>query len=271
MNRYLFRKATEIDLSQIRKWLAIEHQKNAARGIEGSFYNNMGLIEKAQHQGELSVMVDRGSERPVAFAHAAIHGSLDSHVRIEIFEVHPKHRRQGLGTLFANRLIEEARKLEVIGIDGECSPYKSKRFWRTLGFLPVRSPHGGDARNWVALPLPRIHTLPLESMPCMVAIQLVSSNKTPKATSELWAGIDRDKITLAKDSIFYVGQKINNYVKISIENSEVYFGEVQTSESEKIGQLDNPWLRIGAEIPVRLLKFPSNNFFSQNLKQQPPW
>jgi hypothetical protein len=57
--------------------------------------------------------------------------------QINIFEIKPEFRSQGVGTYFTIKLLKYLTEKNIYAIDLECMPESSESFWRKFGFKDV--------------------------------------------------------------------------------------------------------------------------------------
>ena len=122
---FAIRVATREDVKRILRWLRREWD-----GHEG-FYGNRKRIAKEQRHGNLSTMVRSEDDMLVGFL-------LSDDEDMELMEIKPRFRRQGLGRMLAQHglaRIEAAGATKEVEI--QCMPETSLGFWETLGFRRV--------------------------------------------------------------------------------------------------------------------------------------
>ena len=126
------RLATDRDLQAVLAWLEAEERAYDAGEIEErGFWCNRGVVEDALPEGELWVLA-QGDE---ISAFAAL-----SRSDINILEVQPGRRREGLGRTLALHCIEVFKDYGNCAVRVECTPESSVPFWQSLGFkLSARS------------------------------------------------------------------------------------------------------------------------------------
>ncbi|PXY41808.1 hypothetical protein DMB65_04375 [Flavobacterium cheongpyeongense] len=115
----------ENDLKTIEKWLFEEDKKS-----NSGFYGNFQTIKKSFEENRL-VIVKR-EEKIVGFL-VWIKGDL--HIEIDILEIHPKHRREGIGEYFVNQISNHFIQKGFKALKLFCSPKESEKFWNSLGFI----------------------------------------------------------------------------------------------------------------------------------------
>ena len=229
MDGFTIRVACHQDLLKIRTWLEQESQD----GIPGSFFCNYNLIEAGQRSGSLLALVRTADALPIAFCLG------DDN--LDILAVKADCRRHGLGRCLAKYFIDAARKRDVIGLYGQCVPLTSKPFWKSLGFVSVPPPWGGDDKNWVTCPLP--HEIPLHNGPlCAVSIRLEGGESEMQPVFRCDALGTNGGFLLARDFVRYVPQP-----DLQLEiccNGRVVFSNKNKHIDEVGGERRSPWIRV---------------------------
>jgi GNAT superfamily N-acetyltransferase len=106
-------------------WLEEEENETG-----GGFYCNKNVIATAFRDSRLHcVMLD---EFPIAFAVFSVFSPM---AQLSIMEVHPAHRRRGIGRLLATHMFEYLRRRGAKYVYGESVTHVSELFWRDLGCI----------------------------------------------------------------------------------------------------------------------------------------
>jgi GNAT superfamily N-acetyltransferase len=119
---------TKQELDEIEKWL-IEERDNTGDG----FYCNWTIIENFYARKELAII--SVNDHPVGFACWRKTSTFSG--QINIFEIKPDFRGQGLGTYFTNKLLEYFVDKTMYALDVQCVPETSESFWRRFDFIDV--------------------------------------------------------------------------------------------------------------------------------------
>ena len=112
-------------LSQIETWLLAEHNQKR----EG-FYCNWNIIRRAYDQQRM--MVISVADHCVGFAIWQEHEVTAS---IDIMEIKPGERKNGLGLALTEALFNLLRAKGVVVADLQCAPAESEPVWRKMGFV----------------------------------------------------------------------------------------------------------------------------------------
>lgn len=125
-------KAQVHHVAEVCTWLSEEHT-----GEGGGLYDNAHMLPKAQAEGRLYCFLS--AEMPVGFV--VVHEVSGS---ISLLEVHPGHRRKGLGKQLASYAIALLLSGGAACIEVECTSRESESLFRSLGFRqdsrPPKSP-----------------------------------------------------------------------------------------------------------------------------------
>lgn len=223
------RKATADDMEQIHDWLQQEKDDG-----HDSFIVNFNMIEDGQRDGTLTVLLDHGL--PCAFALGE--------KNLSIFAVKRDRRNRGIGTELASHWFQEARKRDLIGFDGECSPSTSVHFWKKMGCTQVKS---WNANPWVVLPFRKTHQLPREANTVRLKFELHDGDD--KAIPD-WEEIDAAVI---EDDDYMLAQDFVAYVPDLNSRLTVWAGglAIRSTKVSRIAEIDGA--RYGSWIRVRNL------------------
>jgi len=110
-------------LADVKNWLTEEGD---------GFINNWSSIEKCFNDGEMYCAISNG--KVLGFL---VHSTFSLYAEISIMEIHPNHRRQGIGRQLVNAFFDDLRSDGVLVVRLESNPTSSLPFWRSFGFLPV--------------------------------------------------------------------------------------------------------------------------------------
>lgn len=136
------RKATDSDLTKVLRWA----KRDEDNGYD-SFYCNRRVIRSCHAEGDLYVLADPVTDRPIAYL-------ADGRYEPYLMAVKADRRGQGYGTALAQFMIDLWRqKVDACVIDIECVPWTTIGFWQRIGFLPF-----GNHRAYMVLP--RVFDLP---------------------------------------------------------------------------------------------------------------
>lgn len=116
---------TENDLKTIEEWLFEEDEK-----LNSGFYCNFQTIKESLEQNRL-VIVKR-EEKIVGFL---VWEKRDLYIEINILEIHPKYRREGIGEYFGNQISNYFIQKEFKALKLFCKPIESEKFWKKMNFI----------------------------------------------------------------------------------------------------------------------------------------
>ena len=117
-------KPTKKQLDLTEKWLLEEN--NSGKG----FYCNWRVIKSAHSQKRMAII--KQENQPVGFA---IWQQERSTATLDILEIKPTHRNQGLCRIFIKELFRHFIERAIYVLDLQCSPAESEAVWRKLGFI----------------------------------------------------------------------------------------------------------------------------------------
>jgi formylglycine-generating enzyme required for sulfatase activity/ribosomal protein S18 acetylase RimI-like enzyme len=137
---YGIRRATQDDLALVLAWLKDEWDQG---GPERGFWCNRNPVVKGEAKGDLSVLVRSGDDIPIGFL-------LSSEATLDIMEIRPEFRRQGLGWMLAQHGLHRIKEAGEIGLVIECAPMTSVPFWESLGFRHIERPWGNDGSYYAS-------------------------------------------------------------------------------------------------------------------------
>lgn len=230
------RKATDSDLTKVLRW-----SKQDEDNGHDSFYCNRRVIRSCHADGELYVLTDPATDRPIAFL---CNGRYEPY----ILAVRANRRREGYGTTIAQFMIDLWRqKTEACVIDIECAPWTSIRFWQRMGFTPF-----GNHRAYMVLP--RVFDLPAGAPEVSVKIsfypeqvkyregieplkvQTPRAVRTPNGTVKL-----AERVFVFKD--MYEGDNRDIVVKVEIDGREIYRDKAKYEDARDLGfnQFGSDW------------------------------
>lgn len=232
MKDHFIRVATDNDLRSIAKWLKQELEND----VEGTFFNNIGMIENGAKSDRLVALIRAEDSMPVAFYLWNEHET-----NVDIFSVKGDCRRRGLGKRLASHFIDDAKRRDLIGLVGECAPVSSMPFWKSMGFNTIRSPHGSIHPNWVGLPLPRKHLFP-NGRPCQVEISIApEEGRVFQPTDSIRAVESDGRIHLRYDFVHYapVGDP---FIDVGIDGRSIWNRKLKYFSTAV--EIDRPWYRV---------------------------
>lgn len=219
------RKATPDDLEQVRLWLQQEFDE-----FGESFIVNIILIEEGQKNGILFVLVD---EIPIAFALG------DNY--LSILAVKRDCRADGVGTALAEYWFQNARELDVIGFEGECSPSTSLPFWKKMGCTQIASKNGNP---YVIMPFRKSHELPEGTETVRLTFQLRAADSTavPGWDYLTAAVIEPGDYMLAQDFVAYVP---DDEARLFVLSNGEYLCSENVCDVDKFGgERFASWIRV---------------------------
>lgn len=112
-------------LQEIKEWLLKEDKV-----YNTGFYCNWNIIEQSFHKGLLlSLDVDG---KAIGFV---VWSKFDKYIELDIMEIHPKYRNQGLGSLFFKEVEKFFTANKFMAIKLFCSPEESESFWQKMDFI----------------------------------------------------------------------------------------------------------------------------------------
>jgi GNAT superfamily N-acetyltransferase len=123
---FLFRVSTEEDLKRIHEWLEEEYRQ----GVRENFLCNWSIIESAQQEGQLIVLMDESLNHPVAY-------QLGGLLETGILQVREPYRKKGLGRRFVEYCVKCALAEDEMVLQVECKPWSSQPFWKSMGFTII--------------------------------------------------------------------------------------------------------------------------------------
>lgn len=231
MDDYSIRSASDIDLADIRLWLKQEFDEvNECGERLSGFWHNINIIEKAQQQGNLAVLVLQSDDKPIVFC-------VSYRSSIDLFEVKIDHRGRGYGRKLAEYVIAEARKSDSFGMIGQCKPENSEEFWKKLGFERTRGQQTG-IHIYLAFRGQKNVAEPSSS----VKIQLSTENNNNGNfdTFETRASLDGTDCLLEDEFVEHL-ESFDTRVTIWIDGKQLFAGKVKYAEEVGV-ELDYPWV-----------------------------
>jgi hypothetical protein len=234
----VIRLATDADMAEVERWLKQEDEKE----VPGCFYCNWEVIERGHEQGQVYVLPDAKTNKPIGFL-------LNGRFRPDILAVKADRRGEGHGAVLAKFMIDLwRRKEDACVIEIECAPWTSATFWQRMGFTLYR-----EHRAYMLLPTQfdvpagapevpvRITFFPeqvkygTDIAPLMVA--------TPRAI-RMADGMIRlaERVFLFED--LYPGDHRDIVVAIDVDGREVYRDKAKYPEASDIGvqRHDHGWV-----------------------------
>lgn len=220
---FRIRKATRDDLSPIEAWLKSEWEAN---GRECGFYNNLDIIAKGQSRGDLSVVVRSRDEFPVGFY-------LGTKESMDIMEIRPEFRRQGLGRRLAKHGLGRIRKSGEFGVLIMCQPVESIQFWQAMGFRRVANPYGisQTIHAWFAFPA-RFEPIP-DSSSVTVSVSVHRSRFSdiaPLTINTRGFYVGSDSLQLEDRVAAFAGDSGNAVIDVAIDGKLISHKKAKYSE-----------------------------------------
>lgn len=124
---------TQREIFEIKQWL-LEENKNTRKG----FYCNWNTINQGFLEGRVAtISLDA---KNVGFV---LWSEWECTARIEIMEVHPQHRKKGIGKRLVTDLTAFLLQQGICVVDLQCNPASSEPIWRKLGFIDFPSTEEG--------------------------------------------------------------------------------------------------------------------------------
>lgn len=216
----LFDRASETDLKHVFSWLKQEEIDDRP----GNFYCNRNVIQSAQEEGKLIVARRSADELPLAFC-AIANGSID------ILAVQFEHRRSGIGTALANKVIELFRLNKTCRIDIDCKPATSIPFWRAQNFHVDETGKGYFLLNYSNI-------FKEEKLNASVLVTTYpykvkwETDTQPLETINLRAKLENDIVILENTVCLSTFDLTDVIIKIEVDGSQVYFDKIKYSESQ---------------------------------------
>jgi GNAT superfamily N-acetyltransferase len=228
--QHTVRNATPADFAEMRSWLKREHDK----GLHGSFWCHVDLLERGQREGTLTALVDVGTDRAVGFCLA----SGDS---LSVFAIRHDLRRKGLGKVLAGRFIAEAERAGLLGLYGDCKPKDSLGFWRRVGFREVAAPPNIIR---VALPFRRVHEFPANLPRSIIRIEMLDESRIESiAPAFKTEAIEEDGIIRLETEFVEYLTSGDTRIRIALHNGRTY--EKKAKYADDVGvEWEFPWVRV---------------------------
>ena len=161
---------SHLELQKIEKWLRDEKEE-----VGEGFYCNGSVIEEAFGNGKF-ITLELNAE-PIGFLGWSKKGGF---VEIELFEIKPDCRKQGMGNAFWKEASEHFKQMGILGVSLQCSPIYSEGFWQKMGFAKYSIKGEGEFSNRCFKPL--------------VQTMLVTESVKAEHKLELWDVTPNDKI-----------------------------------------------------------------------------
>jgi hypothetical protein len=120
-------KITENQLNEIKIWLKSELDESIN---DSGFYYNWDIIEKAKNENE--VFIIKNETEVIGFL---VWTAKEIYVEIDIFEIKPSHRKNGIGAHFFNEVCKYWRKNNYSAVKLFCEPKESEKFWKKMNFI----------------------------------------------------------------------------------------------------------------------------------------
>lgn len=246
MQPVVIRKAASSDLPEIKQWLDDE-----GRGSSSGFHHNWNVIEESYQQRRVTVLALNG--RPIGFYTDGIFAP-------DIFEIHPAHRKQGLGTKLGRHMLAAWRRRASV-LEIQCAPAESLTFWRRFGFIEYdKYSHG----TFAYLIMERSHRLG-QGKRSNFRIQFFRPNRdwdhtaTAFKTYEGEAELRTDgSLLLPQRAICFHpqhsdGSRANCVMRVEIDGELLFEGKVKRANAASLGlQFDNAYY-VDALRPLELV------------------
>jgi GNAT superfamily N-acetyltransferase len=115
------------DLAAIESWLQWEEDE-----LGTGFLCNWASILNLSKNDKLIIISK--NDAPIGFLGFIVNDPMPT-AEIQILEIHPKHRKKGIGKLFVNSVLEHLKQNGTEAINLQCAPESSEAFWKKMGFL----------------------------------------------------------------------------------------------------------------------------------------
>lgn len=220
------RLATDADLAEILAWSKQEFEDD----IHGSFYCNANVIRFHHREGSLHVWADPASDKAVAYLTGPVTGP-------DIMAVKSDRRGEGIGSMLADYMIQQAVEADVPVIEIECAPETSIPFWEGKGFTIFRDQYAYkiiEKRN--ALP---------DGRPVSVRIGFYPERYKRDQTVAPYHIFEPDAVQIQSDVIvlgaratcFYDRRIIDHdvVVRIDVDGQTLYADKAKYEEAREMG------------------------------------
>lgn len=142
------RKATDSDLAKVLRWAKRDEDNGHV-----SFYCNRRVIRECHADGDLYVLADPATDKPIAYL-------ADGRYEPYLMAVKADRRGQGYGTALAQFMIDLWRQKEgACAIDLHCEPPQAIEFWERMGFTGYWHPRHHRQHGYMVLP--KVFDLPV--------------------------------------------------------------------------------------------------------------
>ena len=229
------RRATSTDLLEIKRWLDEE-----GKGSSLGFHNNWNLIEAAHSKRRATVLTLH--DYPIGFY-------TDGTFAPDIFEIHPAHRHEGLGTKLARHMLRAWRRRASV-LEIECAPTESLTFWQRFGFVEYDKYARGTHAYLI---LERSHRLGMGPR-SKFSVQFYKPNRDWDRTANAFR-IYEGEAELRSDGSFLLpqraicfhpehsdGSRANCVMRVEIDGDLIFEDKVKRERAESLGvQLDTAY------------------------------
>lgn len=239
--RQNIRRSQAADLPALRSWL----EREEALGVQGNFFCNWSIIERAHRARELLVYIDRPSGQPIAF-------QLGRLLSPGILQVRSEYRRTGVGREMVEYCIQLALRNDQCLLYIECEPATSIPFWQRLGFTHLS---GDKDKNYAYRVLEKPLQLPLPGAgaKARVCISFYPEERNWNATLPPYTSSTLDAMRLSdgtvhldKRVLFHErahGQCRDVVVEIEVDGQLLHLGKAKHQQALRFGlkRCKNGW------------------------------
>jgi hypothetical protein len=126
-NLEIRQEVTENELHEIKIWLKTEVEESEN---DSGFFYNWNIIEKAKNGNEIFII--KNENEVLGFL---VWSGKEICAEIDIFEIKPKHRKNGIGAHFFNEVCNYWQSNNYIVVKLFCEPKESEKFWKKMNFI----------------------------------------------------------------------------------------------------------------------------------------
>ena len=120
-------KISKTELSEIKNWLHIELKESPN---DKGFYHNWNIIEQAYLDNKMFIIKNETSV--IGFL---VWTKKEICAEIDIFEIIPSYRKQGIGEYFFNEVCKYWLENNLKVLKLFCEPKESEKFWKKMNFI----------------------------------------------------------------------------------------------------------------------------------------